>query len=409
MTGTKTNRIGFFTSVHSFFLRLFQGQNASKSDLELLDDDKGNNEIQNRIKALKEELQEIALERKKLEEIIVNCDWYSVNKTTESSKRIVQQFQSKDFGNVSSLMILKDDLLHRHELRVRKVEEQAIQLLSDIRKLLSVHQLSQAKNVFDELNLIISEVESKDIREAFKETILQWNSERKKLETDSIRKEASKNKTAHTEEISNAPQITNNQENEGSIEENHRQAIYDDLLERIRRNQTDEEMILKALSRIDHSKKKHYRAIESRLKKAGINYLYHYTDRRNLASINKHGGLLSLKFMSDNNIEVPAAIGDSTSHNIDKDLHTDDYVKLLSFVDYEAIKALNDDRDMVVLKIDHTVAEYKESLFTSKSLFYDGFQLSDDYRFLEGDLSQITFLVKTFVPKNMIVEVINCR
>ena len=408
MTGIKPNRNSFFSSFHSFLIRLFQGNNTKRSESLPVDNNNGSYDIQNRIFALKNELQDLALEKKRIEETVINCDWYSVNKTTSAKERTIKQFEAREIGDVPSLMILKNDLLRRHELRLKKVEEEAIRLITDIRNLLSTHQLSQAKSVFDDLNLIIAEVESKQIRDAFKEAIMQWNNERKKIETETIRKKAIQQKQNKKEESLppahiDVPIVSNIEK-----EEHPMQASYDDLIERIKRDQSEEEEILKTLANIDPGKKRSHRSIESILKKANIRHLYHYTDKRNLASINKHGGLLSMSFLSSHNINVPAAIGDCISHNIDKDLHIEDYVKLLPYIDYKAINRLKEDRDMVVLKIDCAVLLFKDSVFVLKTLFDEDLQLSDDYRTLVTDLRKVTFLVKTYIPKKLIVEVINC-
>lgn len=407
MTGTNSNKTNLFSLIHSFLVRLLQGQNYKKDGHRPFITDSNDDEVQNRIRALKDELQEISLEKKRIEETIINCDWYKLcNKTNE--ERTIRTFEAKEIGDIPSLMVLKNDLLHRHELRLIKVEEDAIRLISDIRVLLSKHQLPQAKSVFDELNLIIAEVESRDIREAFKAVILQWNTERKKLEIESIRAAASQYKKDYKEETPVNPAIIPIAVPSVPDNEEFVQARYNELLERIKHNQSEEEVIHKTLASIDQRKKIGYRTIESKIKRAGISYLYHYTDKRNLASINKHGGLLSMKFITDHNIEVPAVIGDSISHNIDKDLHVDDYVKLLSFIDRKAINKLKVDRDMVVLKIDNSVLLINDSLYATNTIFDQYLEITDDNRILGGETKKITFLIKTFIPKRKIVEVINC-
>ena len=51
------------------------------------------------------------------------------------------------------------------------------------------------------------------------------------------------------------------------------------------------------------------------LRENGIVYLYHFTDRRNLASIRKHGGLYSWAYCGSHGITIPYAGGNSSSRS----------------------------------------------------------------------------------------------
>jgi hypothetical protein len=56
--------------------------------------------------------------------------------------------------------------------------------------------------------------------------------------------------------------------------------------------------------------------------------LYHFTDRRNLASIRKHGGLLCWAELVKRGIKVPAPGGNDWSHQEDERRGLDGYVHL---------------------------------------------------------------------------------
>ena len=84
--------------------------------------------------------------------------------------------------------------------------------------------------------------------------------------------------------------------------------------------------------------------------------------------------------MVDHGIEIPAPIGDDISHNVDKDLHMDDYIKLSPTIDHEAISSLKHEHNIVLLQVDTAVAGLQDVLFAPQSIFSDENLISDDYR-----------------------------
>lgn len=87
--------------------------------------------------------------------------------------------------------------------------------------------------------------------------------------------------------------------------------------------------------------------------------LYHFTDRSNLASIARSGGLLSWNECAKRNIHIPALGSNDFSRQLDKSYGLEDYVRL-SFCENHPMMyvAKNEGRikDPVVLKIDPLVA-----------------------------------------------------
>jgi hypothetical protein len=59
-----------------------------------------------------------------------------------------------------------------------------------------------------------------------------------------------------------------------------------------------------------------------------VSTLYHFTDRRNLADIAKHGGLHSLAKLKEMGVTIPAAGGNDWSHEADVKKGLDCYVHL---------------------------------------------------------------------------------
>jgi len=108
--------------------------------------------------------------------------------------------------------------------------------------------------------------------------------------------------------------------------------------------------------------------LQETLKTNGITSVWHFTDRSNLASIEKNG-LLSLFLLEENNIDVSCYGADDLSHSLDRRKGIDKYVHLSIFKSHpmQYVKV----RDGVItdpiwLEIDISV------LFENKSLCCNG-------------------------------------
>ena len=73
--------------------------------------------------------------------------------------------------------------------------------------------------------------------------------------------------------------------------------------------------------------------LEQALKHYGITSVWHFTDRSNLASIQKHG-LLSLALLERNHIEVSCYGANGLSHNLDKQRGLDKFIHLSIIKDH---------------------------------------------------------------------------
>ena len=101
-----------------------------------------------------------------------------------------------------------------------------------------------------------------------------------------------------------------------------------------------------------------------------IKYLYHFTDKSNLDSILKHGGLFSRKHCNENNIDVSKPGGDSLSYELDKRASLDDFVRL-SFTPNHPMMyfAMNEGRidNPVILKLNIELIYWKDSKYSDSN------------------------------------------
>ena len=183
------------------------------------------------------------------------------------------------------------------------------------------------------------------------------------------------------------------------------------------------------LNSLNYALKPNSSTIKQYLHNAGVSYFYHFTDRRNLASIREHGGLFSWKYCEDHEITIPYTGGSDFSRSLDRNHGLADYVRL-SFCDDHpmAWRKHNEGSSLVLLYVDIEVAAFKETLFTDRnaasSSFSCGGEIEDLQRvniaatqrnYVSRDEGEIFFqhqaecMIKTFIPLRYITNIDNPR
>lgn len=99
-----------------------------------------------------------------------------------------------------------------------------------------------------------------------------------------------------------------------------------------------------------------------------VTSFYHFTDRKNAASIREHGGLYSLAVLRAMGIEIPAPGGNDWSHDADEMKGLDQYVHLCFRPNHPMeYVACQDGRisDRVYLQIHPDILQIKGVMFTA--------------------------------------------
>ena len=158
----------------------------------------------------------------------------------------------------------------------------------------------------------------------------------------------------------------------------------------------------------------------------GVSYFYHFTDRENIRSIRKHGGLYSWLYCEKNGIQIPNAGGDNTSRLLDRRHGIEDYVRL-SFCDDHpmAYRLQQDGASLVLLKIKIEVAGFLETQFSDINAADNNVSHGTGYEHLRNvninatkrkylkktdpDFKehQAECMIKTFLPLEYIVNIDN--
>lgn len=105
--------------------------------------------------------------------------------------------------------------------------------------------------------------------------------------------------------------------------------------------------------------------IKQTLAQNNITCLYHFTDRANLESIIKNGGLYSWKYLEEHDISIPKQGGNLDSKANDQKFGLEDYVRLSFCDDHPMMWRLKcAGYNLVLLKIKVDVAWAKDTLFS---------------------------------------------
>ena len=94
--------------------------------------------------------------------------------------------------------------------------------------------------------------------------------------------------------------------------------------------------------------------------------LYHFTDRRNIPSIKRHGGLLSWSYCEKHKIDIPNPGGGNLSRKLDEMRNLQDYVRLSFTTEHPMMYvAMKDERisNPVILRIDPSVVYLQHTMY----------------------------------------------
>lgn len=176
-------------------------------------------------------------------------------------------------------------------------------------------------------------------------------------------------------------------------------------------------------------KKSNWQEFEKVLKEGRITKLYHFTDRDNLESIIKHGGIYSWKDCEDKGIKIAKPGGSDMSRSLDQRDGLQYYARLSFVPDHPMMFVAMDDgriSNPVVLEVDLEAALWKNSMYADRNMTKNGanvggtlddlkeihFDLFDGQRYFDMTDEDKTYykaevLVKHFIPLKYITNIGN--
>ncbi len=356
-------------------------------------------------------------------------DWYSLNIPLHKDELQTRVFSPRKFENIPSLQVLKDERLRKeaHELAVQ--EEKVKSLLDKLETFITQRKFREAKQIIDEITREIVRTKDSGIRKQY--TLLQKSLSEleRELEHERLVRLVEEQKRKEEEERKKREREEKERiENERRIAEERirRQQEANRLAEEARKKEQAELAEKERLEILSTERKENWSDFKQILDDNGIRYLYHFTDRRNIPSIKRHGGLFSWHYCKKNNITIPCQGGDYNSQELDKKYGLEDYVRLSFCNDHPmAYRLQQSGSDIVILKIKADVALLKGTLFSdinaADKLHTHGGELDDLKRVnfnatkrnyvrkddIDFKPHQAEVMVKTFVSKKYIVNLYN--
>lgn len=317
----------------------------------------------------------------------------------------------------------KNDQSKKEDYELKIQEERVKLLLNKLKELIAHRNLYEAKNIFNEITHEIVRTKDSDIKKQYEDlknslSELEHNREQSMLRllelSNKIMEFAERNRKEIEEDDENI------EDERIIIEENKIQQNEDN----IKAEQTEKEQ-LEALSTELKDNRYDFKKV---LTDNNIQYLYHFTDRKNIPSIKQHGGLLSWYYCNQHNINIPNPGGGSLSRDLDVSRNLQDYVRL-SFTTQHPMMfvALKDGRidDPVILKIDPSVIFLKYTIFSNmnatikrltpnigasledfKHIHFSSVKSRNHFDLIEEERPyfQAEVMVKTYVPKKYIIN-----
>jgi hypothetical protein len=178
---------------------------------------------------------------------------------------------------------------------------------------------------------------------------------------------------------------------EKARKEAEEQAKLIDVAERLVEKQKAEDEERERLNQL-LTYKYNWQSFEVILKENKITTLYHFTDRANIASIKRNGGLYSWQYCERNNIQIPCTGGDSLSRSLDSRYQLQDFVRV-SFCRKHPMKFVAEDQgrinEAVILHINTEVCFFENSMFSDMNATRNGFQCGSEVI----DLKRVKFYI----------------
>jgi len=199
--------------------------------------------------------------------------------------------------------------------------------------------------------------------------------------------------------------------------------------EELKKRREQEERERQAKAKLENLlvKKQNWREFQQVLQQNSVITLYHFTDRANIASIKKYGGLYSWDYCDENDIVIPYPGGGSLSRDLDRRYSLEDYVRV-SFTRNHPMMfiAQNEGRikNPVILTISLEVCYFQETRFANMNATRTGHKQGKNLEDLQSihfntvkqikhfDLEeaekpyfQAEVLVKTWIPIRYITNI----
>ena len=358
-------------------------------------------------------------------------DWYKIEIPQAGEKITVEVYNAYKFGDVLNLKTLKEERLRKeaHELKI--LEEEVKSLLTSIERAINGRRPEEAKTNLDKTLEKIIKVKDASIRQKHQELQSRYANLVAELEREELARLAEeKRKQEEEEKRRKEAEEKARKEKEKREQEDRarREAEAQRLADEARKKEQAEQAEKQRLMALSSELKEDWQSFKQVLDDNGIKYLYHFTDRSNIQSIKRHGGLFSWSYCESHSISIPRPGGIGFGRQLDCNRGLEDYVRLCFTRQHPMMFVAKKDGRIpnpVILVIDIKAAFLKHTLFSNKNATIERepvnigssiedlkaihfssvkrpkhFDLDED----ERSYFQAEVMIKTFLPKEYILN-----
>ena len=423
--------MGFFQIISNFFGITPKDQRGIQQST---DTSKSVDEVDVQIQELDKTIKQLK-SRKKYSRTD-NVNWDSISQVPKEEPQTLSIFQRYSFGEIITLAFLKQERIRKEKERIEKLTLDTANAISQAHAFVRQKDLNKASELAAQIRKNMGEVQDANVKTKYKTFLSDLNKLR-----EEVRKAEEERRLAELKRQEEERKRREEEERKRREEEERRAVIERERQERERREREQREAERLAEARrkeeAEMAEKRRLEAINSELKDEandilnylkshGVRYFYHFTDRKNLQSIRRRGGLLSWKYCEDHNITIPNPGGGTLSRNLDRRHRLEDYVRV-SFCDDHpmAYRCHQEGADLVLLRISIDVATFKNTIFSDMNATDNNHSKGpsiDDLYEVDIRATQRNFvsrsdddfgphqaevLIKTFVPIKYILNIDN--
>ena len=404
--------MGFLTKIFRIFLPT--GNESEKN-------------ISHRIVELRADSQDAVAELDNRRPHDIDLSWYKIPlpEIKEKNKDIAvfTPFQFKKIRTMKDLLEKRD---YEKKEQIRQIRINTYQVFDAVQQLIRNEEANNAEERLYQVSPLVKELNDSNITSAFDSYLEQINSLKETLRQREIIKKEEEERRKEEERQSRLEEerIEKQRIEKERLQRLKAAAEYEERL-RLQERQLQEE--INRLKRLVTKRKNDANDILNYLRMKGIRCFYHFTDRQNLNSIKKYGGLLSWHYCKEHNIDIPNPGGDGLSRNLDRKQGLEDYVRLSFCNDHPmAFRKHNEGSELFLLQISIDVAAFQSTLFSDRNAASSNFSRGSDLEHLknvnisatqrhyvsrdEGEifsLHQAECMVKTFIPVEYIININN--
>lgn len=390
-------------------------------------DDESEKSISRRIVELQADSQKAVAELDNRREPSIDLSWYKIAQPEIKEKKkdaaVFTPFQHKKIRNMKDLLEKHD---HEKKEHIRQIRINTYQVFDAVEQLIRNEDANYAEEQLFQVSPLVQELNDPHITSVFDSYLEKINSLKETLRQREIikKEEEERRREEERQRKLEEERIENQRIEKERLQRLKAAAEYEERL-RLQEKQLRDE--IHRLKQLVTQRKDDANEILNYLRMKGIRCFYHFTDRQNMNSIRKYGGLLSWYYCKEHNIDIPNPGGDRLSRSLDRRQSLEDYVRL-SFCEQHpmAYRKHNEGSDLFLLQVSIDVAAFRSALFSDRNAASSNFTCGSDLEHLknvninatqryivrrdEGEvfsLHQAECMVKTFIPIEYIININN--